>query len=790
MTARQRMTVVFAALLASAALAVGTFGGPAAGAEDDATGSAETLEGSGRFSDLKVTVSKTEHLVNEVVHITWSGLKGGSGDNFGANYLQIMQCWGDEAAPVREKCQFGGLVDIRYGGFNVANRQVNGQAVDPLETIKAPVGNSYVPFVSVTGVTEPTMPSQFFGGYTTNEHPFGRTAADGTGEDYFEIQTGREAPGLGCGARKPDGTTRDCWLVVVPRDGVEVDGNPPAGFFVDSSPLSQTNWNNKLAVRLKFDPVGISCPIGTAEKRLLGQEEIVEAIVRWQPKLCGETGSIFGFSQVSGELARNKVLDDDPWLNFVSHPLDPATVPQGRPISYAPVTISALGIAFNLDIIPAFGAPDEVKALRGQRAQTMKLNQRLLAKLLTQSYLAGSYSPGMPPGNRIDLLRDPEFKELNPKLAEIKTETPLVTMLQPLGLADGHAEIWAYIASDPDAVAFINGRADPWGMKINPRYKGMSLKRSDFPRSDLGALNLGDNGSGGTIEVQELDARPFAADMHEVARSAVKGDTLSRTQYDRFSVPPSFKKDPPQVGGQRSILGITDLPTAERYSLPMVALKNASGRYVAPNSASIRAGLMQMNESEVDGVLLSNPKATDPDAYPIPVITYAVTSPQQLPADDAAAYSRFLKYAATKGQVPGIEQGKLPVGYVPLPAAMVKQTLAAASFIARRGDLAPEPTPTSTGEVTPPPATSGPAVPPVAVPSSNGSPAPAPAATPVVTGPALVAFTTPDDSAGVQRFVLIAALGLGLIAAAIRPLMWWLSPRKPRGTPQTTGRST
>lgn len=775
------------------ALAIGSTGSPAVGATDE-NDTAVTVQGTGRFSDLKVTVSKTEHLSNEVVHITWSGLKGGSGSAFPGNYLQIMQCWGDEASPNREKCQFGGILDLRYGGFFVATRQVNGYANDPLETIRATPGrNAYVPFQSVTGVTEPNTPSQFFGAATTNEQPFGRTAADGTGEDFFEVQTGREAPGLGCGARLADGSARDCWLAIVPRDDVEVDGQPSSNNILNSSALSQSNWNNKLAVRLRFDPIGVACPIGAAEKRLLGQEEVAEAITRWQPKLCGETGSIFGFSQVSGDLARGKVLDDDPWLNFVSHPLDPATIPEGRPVTYAPVAISALGIAFNFDVNPGFGAGPAVEARRGQRIDSMKLNPRLIAKLLTQSYINGSFSPGMPLANPFDLLKDKEFKELNPQFNGLKTETPVVSLLQPLGLADGNSELWAYIKSDADAVAFINGKADPWGTKVNPRFKGMSLDRSDFPRNDLGQLDLGDNGLGGKIELQELDARPYAADMHEVARSAARGDTLTRTQYDRLAVPPVFKKDPLQTVGQRAVIGITDLPTAARYSLPMVALKNAAGKYVTPTAASIRAGLVQMKDSAVPGVLETNPAATDPDAYPLPVVTYAVTSPQQLPADEAKAYAAFLKYAATKGQVPGIEQGKLPVGYVPMPAAMVDQTLAAATFIGDRGGATTGPTePSATPSGSESPAavgSSGPiVVPPASTPQANGSPSTGPVAAPVLTGPASSPFSTPDDSAGFQRYLLLAALVLGLIAGAFKPVSSWLAVRK-LGTPRTTGQS-
>jgi len=790
---RTRFTAfALAAALVSAALAL-TAGAPAAaGADSDDTSA--TVQGSGRFSDLRVTVSKTEHLVNEVVHITWSGMKGGSGTNFGANYLQIMQCWGDEPVPDREKCQFGGFIDTKYGGFFVASRQVDyGLLKDPKETIEVPAGklHAYVPFTSVTGVTEESMPSQFFGGYTTNEQPFGRTTGDGTGEDFFEIQTNREAPGLGCGERV-NGSPRDCWLVIVPRDSTEVDGNPPEDNVIDSSPLAQSNWDDKLSIRMKFDPVGLSCPIGTAEKRLMGHEEVAEAIVRWQPKLCSEAGAIFGFSQVADDIARTKVLDADPWLDFVGHPIDPAIVPEGRQVTYAPVAVSGLGVAFNFDTNPSFRPPPEVEAARGQRVKEMKLNARLIAKLLTQSYQAGSFSGSVSGTNPIDLLKDPEFKQLNPSYANFKTETPLVSLMQPLGLTDGHEALWAYVGSDKDAVAFLAGKADAWGMKVNPRYKGLSTDRPDFPRNDLGTLNLGDDGNGGSILLQELDARPFAADMHDVARSAARGDTLARTIWDPTSTPPAFKRDPLQVGGQRAILGITDLPTARRYSLPMVALKNAAGKYVTPNDASLKAGLAQMKPSGVDGVVVPNPAGKDPAAYPIPVVSYAVTSPQVLTKADRKVYSAFIKYAVTQGQVPGIEQGKLPAGYVPLTAKLVAQSLAAAKVIASGGDPVPSSSGPGGGDGggLPTDGTTGPVG--VAAPEVSVTPplAVGPVLPPTVTGPATVSFTTPDDGAGLRRYVLIAALALGLLAAAARPLIPRLASVRRGSRPPAAGAST
>ena len=31
---------------------------------------------------------------------------------------------------------------------------------------------------------------------------------------------------------------------------------------------------------------------------------------------------------------------------------------------------------------------------------------------------------------------------------------------------------------------FINGKADPWGMKVNPSYKKIKLPRSEWPLLD------------------------------------------------------------------------------------------------------------------------------------------------------------------------------------------------------------------------------------------------------------------------------------------------------------------
>ena len=313
------------------------------------TSSAVTVRGSGPFADLRVTVDQTRDLIAQVVTVSWTGGRATQPTNgqYALHYLQVMQCWGDDAAgPQREQCQYGGLAGDLRGGAYAASRQVSYGAglVDPLETYRKEPGsakNVYVPFRSVNGKVSTEAQNEFFDGYSTNEIPFARTRADGTGLEYFEAQTGREAPGLGCGHR----AGKSCWLVVVPRGDVEVDGSrrtTSSDTQLQSSPLSATNWSHRLVVPLDFQPLGSACPIGATERETFGHELVAEAVHRWQPVLCSGK-RIFSFSQVADGTARRKVLTPDPGMVFVTTP------PSNPKVVAAPVALSGIAIAFNVE---------------------------------------------------------------------------------------------------------------------------------------------------------------------------------------------------------------------------------------------------------------------------------------------------------------------------------------------------------------------------------------------------------------------------------------------------------
>jgi len=155
--------------------------------------------------------------------------------------------------------------------------------------------------------------------------------------------------GRGCGTGVI-GPPRGRGLVIGPRATTEVDGktvgqgdNRPS---LDSSPLSASNWANRIAVRLDFQAVGQSCPIGAAELATSGGEFMSDAVLRRQPTLCAGGGTVYGFTQVPEGVARQTVLSDSPGLAFVTNPGPPGQVPATHPLIYAPVALSGLSIAF------------------------------------------------------------------------------------------------------------------------------------------------------------------------------------------------------------------------------------------------------------------------------------------------------------------------------------------------------------------------------------------------------------------------------------------------------------
>ncbi|MFJ8041504.1 hypothetical protein ACIRBX_13475 [Kitasatospora sp. NPDC096147] len=670
-----------------------------------------TVSGTGEFAGLEVTVHQTAHLVNQSVPVTWTGAKPTwpSPMILGRHYLQFMQCWGDEeTGPSREQCQYGatkGDARISAGDF-VSTRQLNAGALkdrdDPIQQAN-PTGNIFVPFRPANGgPAENGGASQYYDAQTTNEVPFGPTRADGSGQIDFEMQTGMEAPGLGCGqtpAGAPtDATPRRCWLVIVPRGEIEVDGQVPTGSSgkLQTSPLSFTNWNKRLVVPLSFERVGLSCPIGSSERPTNGSELAAEVMWRWQPVLCRQAGGIFSYTQIADHLARGQLNQDDPGLSYLGLPQARADDRPGRTPYYAPVALSGLTFAFDIESQSGVRTPEDKKKKDGQRIHDIQLTPRLIAKLMTQSYQqsVNPRDPDVPADNPVDLLTDPEFLALNPYFKDLYFPTRVADLLLPNGDSDAAQQVWTWLLKDPEAAAFLQGEKHPeYKDTINKAWLrvGTTYPRSNYPKQDAYCLEFPDDLDGRPAWCN-LDSHAYAPTMREGARGISRGDNLGKSVWDATVIPGQLKKGSPQPQGLRAMMALTTTAQAARFGLSTARIRNAKGEFVAPTDSAMLTMALAAKSDDPDLAAVIDPSAQVTGGYPLTFTTFAATVPSQITAEAGKSYADLLRYAAGPGQETGVAAGQLPIGYVPLPEKTRERARLVADAIEANAGK-PEPTP-------------------------------------------------------------------------------------------------
>jgi hypothetical protein len=799
MTHRRRMLAVLIVALVGALgwSSIGT-ADPLAGSQGTDTSlpitdSAVTVPGRGPFSGLRVTVNQTRDLVNQAVSITWEGgtpTRAGPG-RFAAHFLQIMQCWGDDdgtnpanPGPPPEQCAQGAVAGT-FGGVpvglyppglslsrivsraNWANFDPEGGAFDPRtgdvwRPFRAVDGNevgvhvdpSFVPFVQGGNF----WLNPYFNIITTNESGAARTGVNGRGAELFQVETGIQSSGLGCGQRTQrlsDGSRKvpQCWIVVVPRGApaAENEGTPFGGeradqFGVYTSPLAPTAWQNRIAIPIEFNPVDTPCSLANVERRIAGTELALSAISSWQPVLCvGGSLPPYSFATLGDETARQLIVNPSPGapgLAVVSRPVDPATVAESSPVVYAPLTLSGLTIGFNVERIPTPTAPPEAQLLSGVRVADLNLTPRLVAKLLTQSYtravtILQAPDYGWLGRNSQHLLVDPDFLQFNPEFQQLQTfDARAVSGLQlPAGNSDAAQLVWDWILADPEARQWLDGAPDQWGMTVNPVYStdaevnpsGIGLAPpapSSFPKADPYCYQAPDRNGIKPPLLCGTDWMPYARGFDDAAAVTRRAFDGARIQENQFAESPdqAWSRGLPQALGRRSMLAMTDTSAATQFGLQMARLSRAGDNganraFIPPTPASVNAGLAAMAPGEAPSVLEPAFGELVDGAYPLTILSYAMVAPLSLDETARNEYAAFIEYAAGPGQVVGYEYGQLPQGYVPLPSDLQAQAVAAAGTVR---SLQPPPPSTTVPPTTEPAATTTvpPAAPSVTLPSS------------------------------------------------------------------------
>src|SRR5262249_37818586 len=156
------------------------------------------------------------------------------------------------------------------------------------------------------------------------------------------------------------------------------------------------------------------------------------------------------------------------------------------PTVNAPIGVSGFGVGYLID------GENKTKYTK------LRLTPRLIAKALTESYPAngnireayGKRKPVDPyfalAHNPPDMSHDQELIPLNPGAGDHKDNSAPTssTMLVLAGTSDVIYALTAYLNSDPETRAWLDGKPDPWGMVVNPGYRSIQLPQPTWPLLD------------------------------------------------------------------------------------------------------------------------------------------------------------------------------------------------------------------------------------------------------------------------------------------------------------------
>ena len=677
---------------------------------------------------------------------------------------------------------------------------------------------------------------------------WGITRPDGRGDTKFTAWTTQDNASLGCSEAVA------CSLVAVPLMGVGCDvtaaslplvdrptsdeaasagkdceslGNyGPGETFNGTNPAlavsgklwwTGSNWRNRITVPLTFSLADNVCDIvgGKDSSDLYGSELMTQAMIQWRPTFCLDSSRTpFRHVQVGEPQAASLVNQGSIEAALISAP-----PPLGftRRVVNAPVAMTGFVIAYSID--------DEA----GARYDRLKLNARLLAKLLTMSYPGQNFVQNEYAAlraNPLDISMDPEFQALNPGIKKgVGNSVSASTILSLSSDSNVMRALTAYLEADGEARAWLDGTPDPWGANVNPNYRGISLPVQTWPQLDTfepkqyyaSGLNPCLQNSpvpylpliaSPTIRLSNISfAMQFASSTSQVSCSeAVPGSTVGLKLVGGGRQSPGF----------RFVIGVTSLGDASRYDLDTASLQtrastptlgtkfvDGSGRIFADaDPAGLRAAAKQLTADDGTGTwqlplkrILTDGSADA--AYPGAMVVYAAIPTRGLPATDAKAYAELISWMSTTGQTPGITNGTLPDGYLPLTeenglgdlaaytqlaAVAVADQKGAVPSVLMKPPPAPVAKPTATVTLTPP-------APPPAAASGGFTPSPlVPSPPAAIAAPVPTRPPTPVQPAASPTSTTAPAPGATVTRTPVAPAS---SPRTstPLGSSSSTGGS-
>lgn len=716
---------LLATALAAIALALPVAGGTVATAAPDDTAGTPAYEQTKHLTrsivfdgqpieidarDVTVSASRTTELRGrERIQISWTGAHpsgGRAGSPFGElGMLQeypvvIMQCRGldDPTLPADqqlspETCWTSSRIQRsqsmdesqavwqKDAAASEADRAPKSGLVPlPAECNDPPTFSTHVtPFRAANGTvytscTSETMaPEAAVGAAFPPAEMAAFTDVEGNGSVKFEVRTDVENESLGCSDKVA------CSVVVIPITGIscatddrecskagrfEAGASNYANEGVDLAVSGQlwwsaSNWRNRFSIPLGFGLPPDACDVldSRTPTGFYGSELMAQASLQWAPAYCLDKKRFkFQHNKMSDVAGFNLAETGGAVAAFVSS----AHEATADPVAYAPTAVTGFSIAYIVD------RPDNA----GEYTD-LRLNARLLAKLLTQSYVGserGRGHPGMS-ANPASINLDPEFQKLNPGLDVVPREAG-ATLLSLSESSDVLETLTSYIAQDKDAMAFVRGKADPWGMRVNPSYEKIELPTPEWPLLD-------DYLAPSELECYQQNPAPYFAQLaapvtslRKIAEAVLDAWPNVQTKCDRAT-----STDPWKIGrvdrqgvGTRFMLGLVSIGDAERLGLSQARLATTGQTYVGPTAAAMTKALRVAvpSASGEEPFVLDMRQVVKADGYPGTMIVYTAARTANLPQEDAAKVADFITISTTEGQKSGYGNGELPAGFLPL----------------------------------------------------------------------------------------------------------------------------
>jgi hypothetical protein len=683
-----------------------------------------------------VTVSRTADLTRQMLTVSWTGMTPSTTPGFTAWPVMVMQCRGTN--PSREDCWTSD--PVQGGAFSPfwGDQYLPAESSHWLAYRSLPTGQQYkIPFKKADGTYNAAPwpnPAPIWAGvnlvfglgdkddkatsriddYTpgTANQRIGLTQPTGAGQVQTWVNTKSESPNLGCSE------TSQCSLVVVPvkphpcrpeapdypkakaddcaKKQARLDNANPAYW-----PLL-ANWYERYVFKLSFAPSATTCAGRTDSAGFLGSELMAEAMRRWLPVRC-QTSSPAGLDYTRGwePDSRRQFGQSDPVASsgyaadaaVVSEPSAAGDPEAARKPAYAPIGVSGFAIGYNWE---------QDTTLGGGLVPDIKLNQRLVAKLLTQSY-PGKYRAdvyGFPPNpnaptNPANILTDPEFLQLNPQGSHWAGQSDSVgtQIALPVANTDVMLALTRWIWADPAARAFVQGKPDPWGMTVNKTYRNWQLPRSDYELNDGWALPNYSGIPQGWLGVapQELGAQTID--------SWARGSDAAMTGWPLSQAPgpgpngngTQIKRQEAQQAGFRHMMVLSTTSEVEKSGLQFASLQNAQGAFVKPSVESLTYGIDGASVDKTSGMWRPELATMDLRGYPGTMISYAEVPTTSLKGAEPKRYADTLRWMTTDAQVYGSEAGHLPDGYLALTEPMQEQAAKVADAVEAQTGTPPGP---------------------------------------------------------------------------------------------------